>query len=118
MKHLRFVPTGPAESAGSSLSEVVVRNAIVRACRCGSPRSVGAPCAGCGTTAPPRIDDLGVVSTWYRNPVKRMWWKRIGAKAAHRRTTRLPRAENIAAHPRLVLLPPLPTTPDPGNANN
>ena len=86
VKQIRFVPTGPAQSAGSSLSEVVVRNAIVRACACGSPRTPGQPCAGCGNADPPRIDDLGVVSAWYRNPAKRLWWRTVGQHRARGRT--------------------------------
>jgi hypothetical protein len=106
VKQLRFIPTGPAESAGSALSEVVVRNAIVRACHCGSARTVGHPCAGCGTTAPPHIDDLGVVSTWYRNPIKRLLWKGVGARRAHRRTARMRRETAQTRRAPLVLLPP------------
>jgi hypothetical protein len=65
---------------------VTVRPVIVRACaRCGGPRQISAPCAGCGNPDPPDTQDLGVQSAYYRNPFKRLAWLIAGQHLAARR---------------------------------
>ena len=59
---------------------------IIRACAlCGSPRSLEAPCAGCGNPDAPVVTDLGMVSASYRNPLRRLWRHVVGEPAARRR---------------------------------
>lgn len=59
---------------------------IIRGCsRCGSPRVLGAPCAGCGNPDAPVVTDLGAVSATYRNPLRRLAWHLAGGPLARRR---------------------------------
>lgn len=59
---------------------------IIRACACcGSPRELGAPCAGCGNQDAPEVTDLGMVSASYRSPLRRLARHVIGGPLARRR---------------------------------
>lgn len=74
---------------GRVVSKATVFHVIVRACAlCGGQRVIGEPCASCGNPAPPRVEEIGVASATYRNPVKRAWWALIGKPAADRRIAR------------------------------
>lgn len=56
---------------------------IVRACdNCGEKREMNSPCAGCGNPEPAREHDLGVVSAYYKNPLKRLAWNLFGQHMA------------------------------------
>jgi hypothetical protein len=68
------------------VSKAEVSNVIVRACiQCGTRRSLGEACEGCGLTDPPETHDLGVQAAYYRNPVRRLWWHLVTQPRASRR---------------------------------
>lgn len=91
--------TEPAPSTADSISTAEVRQVIVRACQaCGAGRHLGEPCAVCGNPLAPTVEDLGVVTAQYRNPLRQAWWQLVGKPLADRRVRRANRrATNLRA---------------------
>lgn len=59
---------------------------IIRACEsCGHKRELGKPCAGCQSTTPPRVTDLGIIASKQRSRWARLKWHIWGFHAAQRR---------------------------------
>lgn len=85
-------PGAPADSAASTtdaVSSAEVRHVIIRACTtCGARRQPDEPCTGCGNENPPVVDDLGIVTAVYRDPVRRAVWRLVRKPLADRRIRR------------------------------
>lgn len=82
-------PHGPAPSTTDAVASAEVRHVIVRACAdCGASRQIDTACAGCGNPDPPAVDDLGIVTAVYRDPVRRAVWRLVRKPLANRRIRR------------------------------
>lgn len=82
-------PSAPAASTTDAVSSAEVRHVIVRACtECGASRTLDTACAGCGNSTPPAVDDLGIVTAVYRNPVRQAIWRLVRKPLADRRIRR------------------------------
>jgi hypothetical protein len=52
----------------------------------------------CGNPLAPTVEDLGVVTAQYRNPLRQAWWQLVGKPLADRRVRRANRrATNLRA---------------------
>jgi hypothetical protein len=50
---------------------------------------MGTPCAGCGSTEPPDVIDLGVIASSQKSKWKQIKWNLWGYHAAQRRIRRV-----------------------------
>jgi hypothetical protein len=83
----------PAEVTVTTETQTASVSAIVIRCGCGDPDShngVNGPPQAC--PRPRRTDDLGVVSYYSRNPMKRLAWALVGAPLAALRIHRTNRS--------------------------
>ena len=79
----------PAASTADAVASAEVRHVIVRACtECGATRQLDTACASCGNSVPPVVDDLGIVTAIYRNPVRRAVWRLVRKPLADYRIRR------------------------------